>query len=210
MEIALETPAGETSLLEEAAAGGYFVIHVEQIVDPRVKPVEEVRDELVRGWQDERRRELAKARAEELRDRLAGGATPAEALADSGLETKPIQPLRRDEAGTAQGINPAVVRALFATAPGAVAEEVVEVGGAYAVVGTDEVIAADPGGDGEALSQLERELEAEMRSDLIAQFEAQLRRDYPVEIDGAAINRLIQAGGAAPAAPSRPLPSALF
>jgi peptidyl-prolyl cis-trans isomerase D len=210
MEIALATPAGETSLLEEAAAGGYFVIHVGQIVDPRVKPVEEVRAELIRGWQDARRRELAKARAEELRARLSGGATPAEALAGTGLETKPIQPLRRDAAGTDQGINPAVVRALFATAPGAVADQVVEVGDAFAVVATDEVIAADPGGDAEAVSQLERELEAELRADLIAQFEAQLRRDYPVEIDGAAINRLIQADGAAPAAPSRPLPSGLF
>ena len=38
-----------------------------------------------------------------------------------------------------------------------------------------------------------------MRSDLLAQFEAQLRRDYPVEIDGAAINRLIGADGSAPA-----------
>ena len=155
-------------------------------------------------------RDAAKARAEELRARLSGGATTAEALAGTGLEAKPIQPLRRDAAGTDQGINPAVVRALFATAPGAVADQVVEVGDAFAVVATDEVIAADPGGDAAAVSQLERELEAELRADLIAQFEAQLRRDYPVEIDGAAINRLIQAGGAAPAAPSRPLPSALF
>ena len=114
------------------------------------------------------------------------------------------------QAGDDQGVNRAVVRALFATAPGAVAEEVVQVGDAFAVVGTDEVIAADPGADAEGVSQLERELEAEMRSDLIAQFEAQLRRDYPVEIDGAAINRLIQADGAVPAAPSRSLPSGLF
>ena len=50
-----------------------------------------------------------------------------------------------------------------------------------------------------------------MRGDLLAQFEAQLRRDYPVEIDGAAINRVIGADGLAaeprarqPAGPSAP------
>jgi hypothetical protein len=45
-----------------------------------------------------------------------------------------------------------------------------------------------------------------MRSDLIAQFETQLRRDYPVEVDGAAINRLIGSDGMTPSAPAGPLP----
>jgi peptidyl-prolyl cis-trans isomerase D len=204
MQIALETPAGETSLLEETAAGGYFVIQVEQVMEPRLKPVEEVRDELVRAWQDERRRELAKAKAEELRTRLEAGAAADEVLADAGLERKSIEPLRRDEDGGGQGINPAVVRALFATDD--LADQVVELGDAFAVVGTDEVIGADPGADAEALDQLARELEAEIRADVVAQFEAQLRREYPVEIDGAVINRLIGDEGLVPAGAAGPLP----
>jgi peptidyl-prolyl cis-trans isomerase D len=210
MEIAIETPAGETSLLEEAAAGGYFVIQVDQVVEPRLKPVEEVRDELIRGSRDERRRELARVRAEELRAELDAGATTDLVLADTGLEAKLIEPLRRDQPGVPQGINAAVVRALFATAPGDVADEVVEVGGAFAVVVTDEVIAADPGANAEALEQLAREVEAEMRSDVVAQFEGQLRREYPVEIDGAAINRLIGSDGLVPARAASPLAGGLF
>ena len=210
MRVALETPAGETSLLEETDAGGYFVVQVEQVMEPRLKPVEEVRDELRRAWQDERRRELARARAEELRAQLDGGAAVDELLADAGLERMPIQPLRRDQAGTDQGINPAAVRALFATAPGEIAAEVVELGDGFAVVATDEVIAADPGADAEALERLAREVAGEMRSDLIAQFETQLRRDYPVEIDGAAINRLIGPDGLAPTGAAGTLPGGSF
>jgi hypothetical protein len=56
------------------------------------------------------------------------------------------------------------------------------------------------------VAQLTRELEGDMRSDLIAQFETQLRRDYPVEVDGAAINRLIGEDGLTPSAPASPLP----
>jgi hypothetical protein len=84
---------------------------------------------------------------------------------------------------------------------------VIELGDAFAVVGTDEVIAADPAANAEAVKQLAGELEGDMRSDLLAQFETQLRRDYPVEIDGAAINRLIGEDGLTP--PPRPatLPS---
>ena len=44
-----------------------------------------------------------------------------------------------------------------------------------------------------------------MRGDLLAQFEAQLRREYPIEIDGAAINRVI-GGEDLLASGARPLP----
>ena len=204
--VALETPAGETSLLEETDAGGYFVVQVEQVTEPRLKPVEEVRDELVEAWQAERRRELAREKAQERRAQGDDGAAMAEVLAGTGLESRPIEPVRRDAADTDQGVNRAVVRALFATEPGGVAEDVVEVNAGFAVVGTDEVIAADPAADPEAVEQLARELEGDMRSDLIAQFETQLRRDYPVEIDGAAINRLIGPDGLMPTGSAGTLP----
>jgi peptidyl-prolyl cis-trans isomerase D len=206
MQVALETPAGETSLLEETAAGGYFVVQVEQVTEARLKPVEEVRDELVAAWQAERRRELARDKAAQLRARLEDGAPLDEVLAGTSLESKPIEPVRRDAAGTGQGVNRAVVRVLFATEPGDVASEVVELNDGFAVIGTDEVIAADPAADPEAVKQLALELEADMRSDLIAQFETQLRRDYPVEIDGAAINRLIGPDGLMPTGSAGTLP----
>ena len=40
-------------------------------------------------------------------------------------------------------------------------------------------------------AELRSQLEAETRNDILAQFAAALRRDYPVEVDGAVINRLI-------------------
>jgi peptidyl-prolyl cis-trans isomerase D len=206
MPIVRDTPAGETSLLEETAAGGYFVVQVDQVTQPRVKPVEEVRAELVEAWQAERRRELARDKAAQLRARLADGAAPEQALAGTGLESKPIEPVRRDAAGADQGINRAVVRALFANQPGKVAADVVELEDGFAVVATDEVIAADPAADVEGVKQLTSELEGDMRADLIAQFETQLRRDYPVEIDGTAINRLIGPDGLTPTGSAGTLP----
>ena len=206
MQVTRETPAGETSLLEETDAGGYFVVQVDEVTAPRLKPVEEVRGELVEAWQAERRRELAREKAAELRGRLEDGTALDELLAETGLESKPIEPVRRDAAGTDQGINRAVVRALFATEPGDVAGDVVELNDGFAVVATDEVIAADPAADPEGLEQLARELEGDMRADLIAQFETQLRRDYPVEIDGAALNRLIGPDGLMPTGSAGTLP----
>ena len=74
------------------------------------------------------------------------------------------------------------------------------------LVGLVERMKSEQARAAEENQRLTRELEEDMRSDLIAQFETQLRRDYPVEVDGAAINRLIGEDGLTPGAPASPLP----
>jgi peptidyl-prolyl cis-trans isomerase D len=210
-ELAFSTPAGETTLLEETEAGAYFVLQVDEVTPPRQQSLDEVRPQLVAGWQAARRQELARERAAALLARLRDGVALDALAAAEGLSVTPIEPIKRDAPGSAQGINRDVVRALFATPPGEVAEDVVALGDGFTVVATDEIIAADPGADPAAVEALAAELADDMRSDLLAQFEAQLRRDHPVEIDGAAINRVISSDGAAPVG-ARPLagPSAPF
>jgi peptidyl-prolyl cis-trans isomerase D len=189
LEIAFATPEGEVSLLEETDTGTYFVVQVDSVTAPRVKPVEEVRDALAAAWQAERRSDLARQRAETLLSRTSEVAS-LEQLAE-GLPVTAITPIKRDARGTAQGLSPAIVQALFATEPGTVASQVVPTATGFAIVATDEVIEANPSADPDALARLRTELEAETRNDLLSQFEAALRRDYPVEIDPATINRLI-------------------
>ncbi len=207
LKIAYETPAGEQSLLEETEAGGYFVLRVDEITAPRVRPVDEVGPQLVAAWQAEQRHDLARQHAEDLLKRLQDAATLDTVAAAEKLEVLPIKPVKRDAPGSDQGINRGVVRALFATQPGEVADDVIEVADGFAVVATDEVIAADPGTDPEGVKKLRAELETGLRNDLIAQFEAELRRNYRVEIDGAAINRVIGADGQEPAGPAPRMPN---
>ena len=206
LKVAFQTEAGQQSLLEETEGGSYFVLRVNDVTAPRVKSVDEVRPQLIEAWQAEQRRDLARKQAEDLLKRLQDGATLETLAAADKLEVKPIKPVKRDTPGNDQGINRAVVHALFTTAPGQVAGQVIDLGDGFAVVGTDEVIAADPGSDPEGRKQLETQLESELRNDLLAQFEAELRRDYRVEIDGAAINRLIGADGQVPSGPAPRLP----
>jgi peptidyl-prolyl cis-trans isomerase D len=181
--------ADEVSLLEETDAGTYFVVQVDSVAAPRLKPVDEVRDALAAAWTAEQRQKLARERAEELLAR-ASEVTSLEQWAE-GLPVTPIEPVTRADRGTAQGVSPAIVQALFAAEPGSVADRVVPVETGFALVATDAVIEADPGADPDGVARLRSQLEAEMRNDLLSQFEAALRRDYPVEIDGATINRLI-------------------
>jgi peptidyl-prolyl cis-trans isomerase D len=99
LTVAFETPAGETSLLEETDAGTYFVVQVDEVQPPRVKLVEEVQAELTEAWQAEQRGELARERAEKLLARLRDGLT-LEALADeAGATVQPIAPVKRVDQG---------------------------------------------------------------------------------------------------------------
>jgi peptidyl-prolyl cis-trans isomerase D len=189
LKTAFETPDGEVSLLEETDAGSYFVVSVDSVTEPRVKPLEEVQDAVAAAWTAEQRRDLAKQRAEALLAR-AGEVAALGQLAD-GAPVSQITSIKRDDRGNTQGLTPGIVQALFATEPGNVADHVVPTSTGFALVETDEVIEADPSADPDAVAKLRDELEAGTRDDLLNQFEAALRKDYPVEIDGAAINRLI-------------------
>lgn len=191
LETAFATPADQSSLLEETDAGDYFVVSVDEVTPPRLKPVDEVRDALIAAWTAEQRRTLAQDKAQKLLAQSGEVASLEQLAGQAGSKVVTITPVKRNDRGTQQGINPAVVQALFATGAGEIADQVVSTGTGFALVATDRVIEADPGSDAEALAQLRSELENETRSDLLSQFEGALRRDYPVEIDGAALNRLI-------------------
>jgi peptidyl-prolyl cis-trans isomerase D len=210
--LAFETTAGEMTLLEETEEGGYFVLQVDEVTPPRLQSLDEVRAQLVEGWQAEKRQALARERATALLQQLRDGRALDQLAAAEGLTVEPIEPVERGAAGADQGLSRAVVAALFATDAGRVADEVVELADGFAVVATDEVIAADPTAAPEAVEQLREELESDMRIDLLAQFEAQLRGDYPVEIDGAALNRVVDSDGMMATGGGRPLagPSAPF
>ncbi|MEM7022025.1 MAG: SurA N-terminal domain-containing protein [Pseudomonadota bacterium] len=189
LETVAATFVGETSLLEETDLGAFFVVTVDSVAAPRLKPVDEVRDALAAAWQAEQRRDLARARAEELLART-DEVTSLDQLGEE-LPTNEIEPVIRSDRGTSQGITAGIVQALFSDEPGAIAPNVVETPAGFAIVAIDEVIDADPSEDADAIEQLRSELDLEARNDLLSQLEAALRQEYPVEIDGAAINRVI-------------------
>lgn len=206
MRVAFETALNEPSLLEETDAGTYFVLQVDEIVAPRLKAVDEVRDELIAIWQGEQRREKARERAEQILARLNEVASLDSLSGEADLSVSDITPLKRGDQGADQELNPAAVQALFATEPGKIAEAVVDLGDRFAVIATDDIIPADPAADADGVADLEAELENESRNDVLAQFEAALRRDYAIEVDPAALDRLIGTDGVLPVGAAGGLP----
>jgi peptidyl-prolyl cis-trans isomerase D len=186
---AFDTIKDEPSLIEETDDGAYYVVEVNDIIEPRLKTLDEVRDDLVALYEEEQRRNGAKAKAEVIRTKLQEAASLETIATDEGLAIEVIEPVKRADSGADAGINRAAIAALFLTDDGEVADQVIEVEDGVLVIAADEIIeAAD---DEDARNQLKAELERQVRSDLLEQFGNALQNIHPIEINETALQRLI-------------------
>jgi len=184
-----EAPVDEVSLLEETAAGGFFMFRVDAVEAPRPRRLDEVRDELAQLWRRERQTEIATERAREIMAEARAGRTlEALAAAREGGEVvlRSLEPVVRHASGSAVGLTEEAVAALFATPAGELAPEPVTTVEGVALLRTDEIIAADPA----ATTAVAEEIADALRGDILVQYEAALRARYPIEVNDAAIATL--------------------
>lgn len=183
---------GEAPLLNEAADGRYYLFRVDGIRPARPRTAEEVGPTLADDWLKERRGQLAAERAEALRARITDAASfEAVAAQEQGTLRREVGPLNRADQGYLAGLGPEAVKVMFETPAGAVAVRAVPALDGSAVLLVDEVTRPErePGALDESLEVLAEGL----RSDVLAQYEAALRRRYPVEVDQRALAGLMEA-----------------
>ncbi len=210
MQTAFDAPKDEPSLLEETDDGAYYVLQVDDIVDPRLKDMDEVRDEVVALHEEQQRREGAKAKAEDIRTKLQEAASIETIADDTSLTIEVIEPLTRAADGADSGVNRAAIEALFRTDAGAVADQVIETEDGVLVIAVDEILEKTGSDDAEARDQLKAELERQVRADLLDQFGRALQDAYPIEINEAALTRLIEYDGSQGYGGAAPRPQPVF
>ena len=181
---------GETSLLETSPDGGYFVYQIEKVDPARPQTLAEARSAVEAAWRRDRQVELARAEAQRLLAEAKAG-IPLAKLASEGIGRRLVElgPVRRDAEPAALTLGEAAHATLFRSPPGAVADEITEVGDGVAVIVTDEIIPADPAAAGEATA---RRLQIELRNDLAQSYERALRGRYTVETNQRALAALLE------------------
>lgn len=106
-----EASEGEERDMVETPLGGFFVLRVDGITEPYVRPLAEVRDFAIAGWRANELRLSLEAKADEALSRIETG-TPFATIADQfGLTIATEGPKTRLEGWEA--ISPALVEALF-------------------------------------------------------------------------------------------------
>lgn len=185
LNVAFATGAGATSGMTETGNGGYFMLRVEEIVPSALRPLDDVRDEVVAAWKQQRRKEAARERALGIVERIEKGETLAEVGEAEGLTVTESKPFgRRGEGAETQLVDPALVSDLFGLEIGQGAMS--ETADGFTVAQLKEIVPADTA-EKESLATA---LGDAMTSDVIVQFNNALRDKFGVEVNESALVRL--------------------
>ncbi len=96
LTVAFSTESGKSSGLTEAAEGGFFVIHVEDVIPAKVKSLAEVKDKLIKDWQAEDKAITGNLIAGKLSTEIKGGKKLSEIAAQYGVSTRAVNGLSRN------------------------------------------------------------------------------------------------------------------
>ena len=179
---------GATSPIEETADEGYYVVRVEQVTAPALRPLDEVREAIVAAWTERQTAAAAEALAEAVAERLDAGEPVAEVATEIGATVLEQVDLRRDGGNRGTLPEPAV-DSLFEARIGDV---VVAPAPDGQVVARLEAIAPAPAPDAAALDEIAGGQTQAIAGDLLAGFAASLRTRFDIDIDRGAMSRLYQ------------------
>lgn len=184
------TEENAESPLTETGSDAFFVVRVDRVTPPALRPLDDVREAVTEAWRAARRAEATLEAATALLRRVEGGAELSEAAAETGLTvtvtvTKPFSRSSRD---ASHGLPGGLVSALFEGRAGKAAMARGAKG--HYVAQVKEVVAADPYADAGGLAAHRKQLEENMRADLVAQLAGALRERYPVTVNRDALERI--------------------
>ena len=192
LNAAFTTATGETSLLGEAADGSEFVLRVDGVVDPALRPLNEVRNEARLSLMAGSRDTAAAARAAEAAARIDAGESFADVAADLGLEIIRGEAVRRDGADAGGVLSNELVAALFAmNSDGSdVASGATRGGDGHAVLRMVGLVEAQPGNDFDGMEAQRNSLQTALVRDLLEQYRGYLEGRFPVTVNRGALDAM--------------------
>ena len=187
---AFALPVGRDTGLVETRAGVFVVAHVDAVTPPEARPFAAVREEILAQWRADALDAAARARAEEIVAKVASGATLEAAAESFGLKAEKVGPTRRDGRTESETVRvpAAIAGTLFTLKQGALG--VAPGTGGATVVRLDEIVAADPAVQADAVRQLSDDLANQLANEMSQELTQALRRRYGVVVAPDAAERL--------------------
>ncbi|HUE19072.1 MAG TPA: peptidyl-prolyl cis-trans isomerase [Stellaceae bacterium] len=186
MRTAFSTDGGQTSQLADLGDDGYFVAHVDKVQPTGVRPLTEAHDDVVKLWQADQRNQALSKLAAAIVAEVNSGRSLRDVAASRKLAVTTTAALpRTGDSKTA----PAVVAALFGVKPGQATFAPSTDG--FVVAQLMQIQPADPAKDKPGVDALSHQLNQQMQSELLAEFDQALRRRFPVEINQTNLGRAL-------------------
>lgn len=180
---------GIESDLTEVGDRGFFMLRVDKIVAPALRPLETVRNDVIEAWKSVERTKMAESKASEFAKLVSAG-TDFQSLATTvsgDIET--VGPLTRSDREAADA---SVIVKMFELKQNE--SGIARIGSDYAVVHVTKVQAPGADADTPSMADLERQLGEDVGRDLAAQIVEAMREQVGVSINQRLYEAVIEPG----------------
>lgn len=188
LQSAFDTQEGSESTLMETGSDGYFILRVDGVTSPALKPLDEVRVEVISAWKDQQQSKAANKKAEEVLQRLKDGEDIVALAAGMGLEVTTTAPFERAAGPGKDNLPASLIAELFKVTPRQAA--MARGSGGYVVARLKEIQDLNPAADTAGLKAVKEQMTQSVSSDLLAQLGSALRQRFPVSINRRALNQI--------------------
>lgn len=181
------TEEGRDSLMTETEDGqGFFVVRVDGVTPPAVKPLDTVREQVRTLWMQQQRAEKAAELADQAEQRLAAGQDPVAVAKAVGGTAFTTEPFNRLGEGLEQGALPVtMVQKTFTLDVGQVAQA--QGTDAHTIARLAEINPTDLDRNSQIYQALANQARGQMQGDLLRQLTQALQMKHPVQINQAAL-----------------------
>jgi peptidyl-prolyl cis-trans isomerase D len=190
--IAFSTEEGAESPLSETGSDGYFVLRVDGITAPLLKPLNTIKAEVIQAWKDKKRAEKSKQTATSIVARVNSGALLKAIATKMGLEIKVSPVLTRQPGKDSGGLPQPLIEKIFSISKGEAT--MARSGSGYAVASLKDITAANPAADKNGLDKVSDQIGQSLKEDILAQLAGGLRNRYGVTVNRQAIDGLFNSG----------------
>ncbi|HYC14011.1 MAG TPA: peptidyl-prolyl cis-trans isomerase [Stellaceae bacterium] len=178
LSTAFNTEPSQLSDVVDTADGGFFVVHLDNLTPSAVRPLAEVRDQVLAAWQQDQRVQRVMTEIKEVAAAVNAGAPLKLVAADRKLTLKTTPALNRS-GGEDGGLPRELVTEIFkAKLHQALTGESGD--GAY-VAELTEIVPADPDKAKPDLDQLTADLSNALQRDILTEYTQALRGHFKVE-----------------------------
>lgn len=188
LETVFTTAATATSPLTETSDGGFFMVRVNRLTPPALRPLGAVRTKVVAAWKLVQQDEQAKKRAEALLARAKAAGSLATAAEENGLKLETSKPFSRFIQDPLSPLPQSLIQSMFKAKTGGMAMAGYSKG--YAVARLKEIKRARPEANAEEYKNIGSSLKTAIANDIVGQFTDALRQRYDVSIDQRAVEAM--------------------
>jgi peptidyl-prolyl cis-trans isomerase D len=169
----------ETDLFE-TATGGYAMIRVDDIIDRKMKPFEDIREDALSAYMSEQRAEALRAKAIELTERVRGGESLDALKAEIG-DAADVSQTGLVRTNPPEFLGPQVTVGLFDGAVGDVVRGPGPEGMTQQIAKLERIIASQDGLAGTYLEVLQEQATSSISNDIQNAYQAAIIKENPVQ-----------------------------